>query len=58
MISAFFQGPDPEDVIANGAVLLAFTDDSGRRQLCPVKLMPRVFEERGCVRSDNERVGS
>jgi hypothetical protein len=46
MISAFFRDPDPEDVIANGAVLLAFTDDSGRRQLHSVKLVPRVLVQK------------
>jgi hypothetical protein len=46
MISAFFQDPDPEDVIANGAVLLAFTDDNGRRQLHSVKLVPRALEQK------------
>jgi hypothetical protein len=45
LISAFFQDPDPEDVIANGAVLLAFSDDSGRRQLHAVKLGPRALEQ-------------
>jgi len=33
IISAFFADPFPEDIVASGTVLLAFTDDGGRRLL-------------------------
>jgi hypothetical protein len=46
MISTFFEDPNPADVIASGAVMLAFSDESGRRQLRSVKLVPRGLQEK------------
>jgi hypothetical protein len=48
MISAFFEEANPDDVVANGLVLLSFTDDSGRRLLRSAKIVPwvpRALEE-------------
>lgn len=42
MISAFFEEANPDDVIADGLVLLSFTDDSGRRLLRSAKIAPRA----------------
>lgn len=42
MISAFFEEANPDDVVANGLVLLSFTDDSGRRLLRSAKIVPWV----------------
>lgn len=46
MISTFFEDPNPADVIASGSVLLAFTDESRRRQLRLVKLVPRALQKK------------
>jgi hypothetical protein len=46
MISTFFEDPNPADVIATGTVLLAFSDEGGRRQLRSVKLVPRALHEK------------
>lgn len=37
IISEFFSEPNPEDIVATGSVLLAFTDNDGRRVLCTVE---------------------
>jgi hypothetical protein len=47
VITVFFQNLDPQDVITNGAVVLAFTDNSGRRQLRAVKFIQHVLAEQG-----------
>jgi len=48
IISAFFSDPDPEDIVATGAALLAFTDDNGRRLLRSANVVARqLVEETG-----------
>jgi hypothetical protein len=44
MISAFFEEASPDDVIADGLVLLSFTDDSGTRHLHSAKIVPRALQ--------------
>jgi hypothetical protein len=42
IISQFFADPFPDDIVATGSVLLAFTDDSGSRFLRHAKVLPKV----------------
>lgn len=45
LVSDFFDDPEPQDVVANGMVLLAFTDNVGRRFLRSVSLGGRKLDE-------------
>lgn len=49
IISAFFVDPNPDDIVATGSVLLAFTDDDGRRLLRSAKVAtvpPRKLDDK------------
>ena len=45
IISAFFSDPNPLDIEASGAALLAFTDDNGRRLLRSAKVVNELDQE-------------
>jgi hypothetical protein len=42
IISQFFEDPDPDDIVAAGSVLLAFTDDNDETRFLRAKVLPHV----------------
>jgi hypothetical protein len=56
IISQFFEDPNPDDIVATGSVLLAFTDDNGTRFLRHAKVLPAAARELNDVEGFNVRM--